>query len=205
MKKNIKEKKKKMIKEAILKAAEEIVSEDGFDKVSIRKIADKIAYSPGSIYQYFNSKDEIMLKLIENGYQNILKELKAEPENDLTAAEEIKLRFRDYIKAALKHPEYYKAVMLSENEKIKEKTAVLKIKDISESQSLNILKKLLKKGVENAQFKRLNLDLRTKVIWSSVFGLIIRLIIEDLSQEEENILIEEELEMIISAIRTEKK
>ena len=45
------------MRELILKAASEIMSSDGFDKLSIRKIARKIEYSPSIIYHYFDNKE----------------------------------------------------------------------------------------------------------------------------------------------------
>ena len=44
----------------IIKAAREIIGNEGVDKVSIRKIAAKIEYSPAIIYHYFGNKEEII-------------------------------------------------------------------------------------------------------------------------------------------------
>ena len=48
------------MKELILSAASDIIASQGFDKLSIRKIAKKIEYSPSIIYHYFDDKEEIL-------------------------------------------------------------------------------------------------------------------------------------------------
>jgi AcrR family transcriptional regulator len=54
---------------AILDAARELFVAEGYNHVSIRKIAEKIEYSPAAIYSYFPSKDDIFLALAEEGFR----------------------------------------------------------------------------------------------------------------------------------------
>ena len=42
---------------------------EGYNNVSIRKIAERIEYSPAAIYSYFPSKDDIFLALAEEGFR----------------------------------------------------------------------------------------------------------------------------------------
>ncbi|MBA2301088.1 MAG: TetR/AcrR family transcriptional regulator [Acidobacteria bacterium] len=54
---------------AILDAARELFVAEGYQNVSIRKIAERIEYSPAAIYSYFSSKDDIFLALAEEGFR----------------------------------------------------------------------------------------------------------------------------------------
>jgi AcrR family transcriptional regulator len=54
---------------AILDAARELFVSEGFQNVSIRKIAERIEYSPAAIYGYFPSKDDIFFALAEEGFR----------------------------------------------------------------------------------------------------------------------------------------
>jgi len=54
---------------AILDAALSLFVTDGYAQVSIRNIAAKVDYSPGAIYSYFTSKDEIFFALAEEGFR----------------------------------------------------------------------------------------------------------------------------------------
>jgi AcrR family transcriptional regulator len=57
------------VRRAILDAARELFVSDGFQNVSIRKIAERIEYSPAAIYGYFPSKDDIFFALAEEGFR----------------------------------------------------------------------------------------------------------------------------------------
>src|SRR5215207_10855214 len=56
------------VQDAILTAARELFVTEGYRNVSIRKIADRIEYSPAAIYSYFPSKDDIFFALAEEGF-----------------------------------------------------------------------------------------------------------------------------------------
>ena len=55
------------VRRSILDAARELFVAEGFQNVSIRKIAERIEYSPAAIYGYFPSKDDIFFALAEEG------------------------------------------------------------------------------------------------------------------------------------------
>ena len=48
------------MRKLIVETATQILVEEGIDQVSIRRIADRIEYSPGTIYLYFEDKDDIL-------------------------------------------------------------------------------------------------------------------------------------------------
>src|SRR5919201_1232419 len=57
------------VRRAILDAARELFVAEGYQNVSIRKIAERIEYSPAAIYSYFPSKDDIFFALAEEGFR----------------------------------------------------------------------------------------------------------------------------------------
>jgi AcrR family transcriptional regulator len=57
------------VRESILHAARELFVTEGYRTVSMRKIAERIEYSPAAIYGYFGSKDEIFYALAEEGFR----------------------------------------------------------------------------------------------------------------------------------------
>jgi AcrR family transcriptional regulator len=61
------ERDREAVRRAILDAARELFVAEGFQNVSIRKIAERIEYSPAAIYGYFPSKDDIFFALAEEG------------------------------------------------------------------------------------------------------------------------------------------
>jgi AcrR family transcriptional regulator len=63
------ERDREAVRRAILDAARELFVTEGFQNVSIRKIAERIEYSPAAIYGYFPSKDDIFFSLAEEGFR----------------------------------------------------------------------------------------------------------------------------------------
>lgn len=57
------------LRDAILTAARELFIAEGYRNVSMRKIAERIEYSPATIYGYFPSKDDIFFALAEEGFR----------------------------------------------------------------------------------------------------------------------------------------
>jgi len=63
------ERDRETVRRAILDAARGLFVSEGYRNVSIRKIAEKIEYSPAAIYGYFPSKDDIFYALAEEGFR----------------------------------------------------------------------------------------------------------------------------------------
>ena len=63
------ERDREAVRRAILDAARDLFVSEGYNNVSMRKIAERIEYSPASIYSYFPSKDDIFFELAEEGFR----------------------------------------------------------------------------------------------------------------------------------------
>jgi AcrR family transcriptional regulator len=57
------------VRQAILNAARELFVSEGYRNTSMRKVAERIEYSPAAIYSYFPSKDDIFFALAEEGFR----------------------------------------------------------------------------------------------------------------------------------------
>jgi len=70
----------------ILDAAIQIVKSEGWQALSMRKIADLIEYTPPIIYEYFANKDAILVELTRQGFLLLAKDLReAKSKHDLPA------------------------------------------------------------------------------------------------------------------------
>jgi len=117
----IKERKKRdagKMRSRILKAAMELYVKGGYENVTMRRIAAKIEYSPGTIYLYFQNKKDIMLQLCYQGFERLLAQQDklvkiADPLEKLSAGG------RYYLAFALENPELYE-LMFATKEILKE-------------------------------------------------------------------------------------
>ena len=84
------ERDREAVRRSILDAARELFVNEGYHNVSIRKIAERIEYSPAALYGYFPSKDDIFFALAEEGlsllgHQELAAEPTADPLEDVRA------------------------------------------------------------------------------------------------------------------------
>jgi AcrR family transcriptional regulator len=96
------------IRRAILDAARDLFVRDGYQHVSIRKIAERIEYSPAAIYGYFPSKDDIFYTLAEEGFQLLYGDRASyTPHDSLLPLERIRVTFMRLYEYSREHPQYF--------------------------------------------------------------------------------------------------
>jgi AcrR family transcriptional regulator len=99
---------------AILDAALELFVADGYAHVSLRSIAAKVQYSPGALYSYFSSKDDIFLALAEEGFR-LLGATHAEGPATPDALDDLAATAWQLHTFSRNHPEYFALVFLDRN------------------------------------------------------------------------------------------
>ncbi len=101
------EREKEQMRRRILDAAKQLFVKEGFDNVSMRRIAGRIEYSPAAIYRYFANKREILSVLREEGFARYVERQKMGVEAYPDPLERLREGGRGYIRFALSEPEYY--------------------------------------------------------------------------------------------------
>jgi AcrR family transcriptional regulator len=98
---------KEGLREEILDAARTLFVKEGYESVSIRKIADKVEYAPGTIYLYFRDKAEILDRICEETFAKLIVRMQA-IEHDTTAPlDKLRRGLRIYIQFGLDNPNHY--------------------------------------------------------------------------------------------------
>ena len=99
------------IRRAILDAALDLFISEGYGQVSIRNIAARVEYSPGAIYGYFASKDEIFYALAEEGLRSLgARELADAPSDD--ALDDLRASIWRLYEFSTEQPQYFALVFL---------------------------------------------------------------------------------------------
>jgi AcrR family transcriptional regulator len=94
----------------ILDAALRIVKEEGWQALSMRKIADKIEYTAPIIYEYFSNKEAILLELNRQGYLKLAKELSEAKEAHTGPADQLEAMWLAYWNFAFANKELYQGM-----------------------------------------------------------------------------------------------
>ncbi len=93
-------------KQAILQTALNLVSEKGLEKLSLREVARRVDYSPAGLYEYFDSKEDILQTLVEEGGQILITKLKNLPTN-LSPKEHLIQVCLAYVEFAMNNQAYF--------------------------------------------------------------------------------------------------
>lgn len=189
------------IRKKIIDTASDILVEEGFEGLSIRKIASKIEYSPGIIYHYFKDKNEIVAEIVENGYVEMIQRITNVAEDNENPENEIKEGLKAYIKFMLENPQNFKIILMTDVEIIQQKVNVLENGVSRYRKSIANLCRLLNSGMEKKKFKKMDIELTAQIIWTSTHGLLSRLILEkNISYEQKERLIEHHFMMLMNAL-----
>src|SRR5262249_38176739 len=109
------ERDREAVRRAILDAARELFVAEGFQNVSIRKIAERIEYSPAAIYGYFPSKDDIFFALAEEGFRLLGDPSKGERRDQLATLDplqRIRSMFWRMYEFSRQQPQYFALMFL---------------------------------------------------------------------------------------------
>jgi AcrR family transcriptional regulator len=187
--------------ELIIQAASDIISEEGLENLSIRKIAKRIEYSPAIIYHYFKDKNEIVDQLMKQGYQKIVKAISSAMMIEGAPEDRLKMMTRVYIDTALQIPDEFLSIQLSKSEEILPYTASLNAGASKNKPALKILYSCLKDIFKEYELDEKTLELTAQIIAVSTFGLIIKLIIEkDIDPQQRDDLIEHFIKCMVDVM-----
>jgi AcrR family transcriptional regulator len=104
------ERDREAVRRSILDAARDLFVTEGYQNVSIRKVAERVEYSPAAIYGYFQNKDDIFFALAEEGFR-LLGDPGAEPHRrllqTLAPVERVHAAFWRLYEFSREHPQYF--------------------------------------------------------------------------------------------------
>lgn len=104
------EREKQEVRQGILTAAREIAQQEGWQAVTIRKVAERIEYSPSMIYEYFTSKEAMLLELHGEGFRLLAFALRTAKGSSQDYEERLLRMAEAYWDFALRHPELYQVM-----------------------------------------------------------------------------------------------
>jgi AcrR family transcriptional regulator len=152
-----KKREKAKMRKLILDTANALFSKGGLENISIRKIADKIEYSPATIYLYFKDKDEIINSLRDASINDFLQKLE-EYSFIKDHFGRLKNLSNSWVDFAISYPQKYN-LLLNQNEKIEE------------DKIFTYLSEILFKTISDNRIQRMPVKEATTIVISFLHGL----------------------------------
>ena len=148
----------------ILDAARDLVGASGPTGLSLREVARRSDYSPAALYEYFESKQELMAALLSEGFTELTEVMDgtapdSPPEQRLVAVATA------YIQFAIAHPELIELIFVRS-----ESTASSLERVLGERNHYTILRELTA-AILGDELDPVVVDARTYALWAQVHGL----------------------------------
>lgn len=102
-----KQKQKEEVRSSILQAAWQLVKAEGWQALSIRKIAEAIEYSVPVIYSHFENKEAILLEFAKKGFGLLAAQLQEAKSSHREPGRQLEAMAQAYWHFAFDHKEYY--------------------------------------------------------------------------------------------------
>jgi AcrR family transcriptional regulator len=161
------EKRHRRTRNEILEAARQIINREGPDKLSMRRLARRIDYSPAGLYEYFDSKDAIILAVCGQGHERLANYLRSVDGGLPPAAHLLELGLA-YIRFAVDNPDFYLLMFTHRPSKDGETE---KLEDFS---TYSILVGAVERGIEGGVFNTAANQSKETIAytaWSVVHGI----------------------------------
>ena len=169
---------KQLLRQEILDAARDIFVKEGYGRLSMRHVADKIDYSPTAIYLHFRDKQELVFSLCEESFGRLVRELEA-LDSEKDPGVRLKLGMRRYVDFGLKNPQHYLATFVVPHGDGTDPKLAAKFQgeNTMGMRALAILRQRVEEYASAKKLRRLEVDTATRALWSAMHGITSLLIV----------------------------
>jgi AcrR family transcriptional regulator len=162
---------KEELRQEILDAARELFAKEGYANVSMRKIAEKIDYSPTTIYLYFEDKDKLLYSICEETFAKLVKEFEEIEAGTSDPIEQLERAGRAYIDFGLSHPNHYKVTFMGAGRADPMECQNFDPRESMGEKCFMHLRTIVERCVQQGKFRPIDLDATSQGLWAAVHGI----------------------------------
>lgn len=169
------QKHKEDLRLAILDAATELFLEHGYEKFSLRQVAEVVGYSPTTIYHHFQDKDELLFQVSLEGFRTFGEMLQTAYESKENPLDRLKTTGDAYLEFGLSNPVHYRLMFMQRPEMFfddseKKFSIPEHCDDIIDA--FGILQKIVQECIDEKVFQSIDNRLLSGIIWSNIHGVV---------------------------------
>jgi AcrR family transcriptional regulator len=167
------EREKSETRDKILDAARELFVTEGYEGVSMRRVAEKIEYSPTAIYVYFADKNELFHELCRQDFAR-LQEVMQSAEMPADPVERLRQIGRSYIQFGMRFPNHYVFMFMTPHLPQEPDEEDREIMGNPEEDAYAMLKWAVQEAINARCFRDevQDAELVSQSLWASVHGVI---------------------------------
>jgi AcrR family transcriptional regulator len=148
-------------------AARELFVTEGYASVSMRKIADKINYSPTTIYLYFKDKSDLVHQICEQTFARLAQNIKAIERLSDNPLEKLRSGMREYVHFGLKHPSQYEIVFITPLPK----TVEMEFEETNGKIAFDTMRDVIAECVSANLLRNNDVELISQTLWAGIHGV----------------------------------
>lgn len=161
---------KRYLRQEILDAASELFVRDGYENVSMRRIADKIEYSPTTIYIYFKDKGDLLEQVCKETFGGLVQLLTKIMDQPGDPIDRLKKGLLAYIEFGLENPHQYRATFMMPIPEGFDRTKYQQ-EDSPGMQAFSFLIRGVTDCVKAGKLPALNVELASQTLWAGIHGI----------------------------------
>lgn len=167
------EREKTETRDKILDAARELFATEGYEGVSMRKVAERIEYSPTAIYVHFADKEELFRELCHQDYAK-LAEVFQSSVMSTDPIERLKQIGAIYIDFGTRFPNHYKFMFMTPHPMREFDDEDREMRGNPERDAYAFLKWAVQQAIDAGCFREelRDAELISQTLWASVHGVI---------------------------------
>ena len=165
------EREKQELRQQILETAREMFAAEGYEAVTMRRIAEAIEYSPTAIYLYFKDKEELINELCHSDFRALAKEFQKIAQIS-DPVERLKKTGLSYVEFGLAYPNHYRLMFMTQHPK--PSSAMNEDKGNPEQDAYAFLKMVVNGCIAAGRFRDeyADVDATSQVLWAGVHGIV---------------------------------
>lgn len=187
------------LRAATLDTTRSLLVRDGYENLSMRKIARQVGCSVSSIYEHFAGKDQLVHALIDEGFQrwyDLVLQVADEPG---TPAERLELHCRRYVEFGLENPEYYE-IMYMHHPRFTDRYPRELFRRAT--RSMDVLSRLVQESAPSAFAGASEARIHAHVVWAILHGVVSTIIATRLdTRVDQAAYIDTSIQFAVDAIR----
>lgn len=155
----------------ILDAARELFVSEGYDGVSMRRIAEKIDYSPTAIYFHFRDKETLIRALVDHDFLELAEQFGSASQITDPIAR-LRATGLGYAEFGLTHPNHYRLMFMTPHEMKSDESEL--DRGNPEEDAYAFLKSIIAEATAAGRFRSQynDVDLTAQTVWAGVHGAV---------------------------------
>jgi len=198
---------KAQLRQEIIDAARDILAREGYGQLSMRKVAERIEYSPTAIYLHFEDKRDLVFQVCEETFGKLVSELESLDLEFKDPVARLREGLRRYVAFGLRHPQHYLATFVAvPTEQLPEDVARYNNPASNGMRALGIFRASVQACVDADQFRRVDSEVTARALWAALHGVTSLLIqMPNFAWGDQKALVESVIDTAIEGLRLRRR